>query len=125
MKAVTIEVVSRFLTSYGHCIRCESIFLESGVGKKLKIEDVDEYPADLKEDSLRLSELICELSKMYKHRIRIRLIDAQSPLGIYKSLVHRFRKYPTFIVEKKDVCGDWDRKKLEELIDKHIKATLS
>ncbi len=125
MKAVTVEVVSRFLTSYGHCIRCESIFLESGVGKKSKIEDINDYPIDLKEDSLKLSELICELNKIYKHRIRIRLIDAQSPLGIYKSLVHRFRKYPTFIVEKKDVCGDWDRKKLEDLIDKHIKATHS
>jgi len=123
MKPVSIEVVSKVLTTYGHCIRCEPIFLESGVGKKSKVEDIDEYPSDLKEDSLKLSELICELYQLYKHRIRIRLIDAQSPLGIYKSLVHHFRIYPTFIVEKKDVCKGWNRKKLEELIDKHIKES--
>jgi hypothetical protein len=93
------------------------------VGKKSKVEDINEYPPDVKEDSLKLSELICELYQLYKHRIRIRLVDAQSPLGIYKSLVHRFRTYPTFIVEKKDVCRGWNRKKLEELIDKHIKES--
>lgn len=122
MKPVSIEVVSRVLTTYGHCIRCEPIFLESGVGKKSKVADIDEYPPDLREDSLKLSELICELYHLYKHRISIRLIDAQSPLGIYKSLVHRFRIYPTFIVEKKDVCKGWNREKLEELIDKHMKG---
>jgi len=125
MKAILIEVVSKVLSTYGHCIRCEPIFLESGVGKRSKVEDIDEYPPDLKEESLKLSELMCELYQLYKHRIHIRLIDAQSPLGIYKSLVHRFRKYPTFIVEKKDVCRGWDRQKLEELIDKHIKESAS
>jgi hypothetical protein len=93
------------------------------MGKKSKVEDIDEYPPDLKEDSLKLSELICELHQHYKHRIRIRLIDAQSPLGIYKSVVHRFRIYPTFIVEKKDICKGWNKIKLEELIDKHIEES--
>ena len=123
MKQISIEVVSRVLTTYGHCIRCEPIFLESGVGKKLKLEDMDDYPEEFKEDSLRLSELICELYRIYRHRIRIRLIDAQSPVGIYKSLVHRFREYPTFVIEKKDVCSGMDSKKIEELIDKYIKAS--
>jgi len=75
----------------------------------------------VKEDSLKLAELFCELDQLYKHKIRIRLIDAQSPWGIYKSLVHRFRTYPAFIVEKKEVCKGWDREKLKEVIDKHIK----
>jgi len=123
LKTISIEVVSKVLTTYGHCIRCESLFFESGVGKKSKVEDIDEYPPDLKEESLKLSEFICELFQLYKHRIHIRLIDAQSPLGIYKSLVHHFRIYPTFIVEKKDVCRGWNKKKLEELIDMHIKES--
>ena len=123
MKPISIEIVSRVLTTYGHCIRCEPIFLESGVGKKLKLEDMDDYPNDFKEDSLKLSELICELYRTYRHRIRIRIIDAQSIQGIYKSIVHRFREYPTFIIERKDVCCGFDRKKIEDLIDKHVKAS--
>jgi hypothetical protein len=34
----------------------------------------------------------------------------------------QFRKYPTFVVEKKEIFSGWDRKKIEALIDKHIKA---
>jgi hypothetical protein len=123
MKQISIEVVSRVLTTYGHCIRCEPIFLESGVGKKIKLEDMDDYPDELKEDSLKLSELICELYRIYRHKIRIRLIDALSPTGIYKSFVYRFREYPTFIIANKDVCRGMDRKKIEDLIDKYIKAS--
>ena len=124
MKPISIEVVARVLTTYGHCVRCEPFFHESGVGKKSKIEDVNKYPPDLIEESSRLSELICELYKTYKHRIRVRLIDVQSPLGIYKSLIHRFREYPAFIVEKEDVYKGWDKQKLEEIIDKHIMAAI-
>jgi hypothetical protein len=124
LKSISIEVVTRVLTTYGHCVRCEPFFHESGVGKKSKIEDVKKYPPDLIEESSRLSELICELYQIYKHRIRVRLIDVQSPLGIYKSLIHRFREYPAFIVEKQDVYKGWDKHKLEEIIDKHIKAAV-
>ena len=124
MKPISIEVVTRVLTSYGHCVRCEPFFHESEVGKKSKIEDVKKYPPDLIEESLRFSEVICELYQIYKHRIRVRLIDVQSPLGIYKSLIHGFREYPAFIVEKEDVYKGLDKHKLEEIIDKHIKATV-
>ena len=123
MKTVSIDVVSRVLTAFGHCVRCDPIFLESGVGRKSLGEDFDEYPPDLKEDSLKLSELLGDLYQLYKHRISIRLIDAQSPLGLYKALVYRFRTCPTFIVEKRDVCKGWDRRRLESLIDKHIRAS--
>jgi len=121
MKPVSIEVVGRALTAYDHCIRCLSIFRELDMGRKAKMADIDDYPTDMKEDSVKLSKLLHELYELYKHRISFRLIDAQSPLGIYKSLIHRFRIYPTFIIEKKDVCSGWDRKKLEELIDRRIK----
>lgn len=60
---------------------------------------MDEYPLDLKEEYVKLSGWIRELTQLYKHRLFIKLIDVQSPLGIYKSLRHWIRKYPTFIVE--------------------------
>jgi hypothetical protein len=122
MKPISLEVVFKFLTTYGHCVRCEPIFNEAGLSKKSRENDIDEYPAELKEESENLSKLICELHQLYMHRIHIQLIDAQSPLGIYKAIVHRFRKYPTFVVEKKDSYSGWDRRKIEALIDKYIKA---
>jgi hypothetical protein len=79
---------------------------------------MDEYPPDLKEEYLKLSEWIRELTRNYKDRLLIRLIDAQSILGIYKSLRHWIRKYPTFIVEGQEAYTGWDRKRLESLLVK-------
>ena len=122
MRAISIEVVSNLLTTFSHCSRCEVIFRESGLGKEANRGDIDDYPAELKEEILKLSDRLGELKQLYKHRIHIRLTDAQSPRGIYKSLVHRLRQYPAFIIEKKDVYIGWDRERIEELVDKYVRA---
>ena len=125
MKPISIEVISNLLITYSHCSRCKLIFDESGLGKNARREDIDDYPSELKDELLRLSGLIGELRSLYKHRICIRLIDAQSPIGIFKSLIYRFREYPTFIIEKKDVYSGWDREKVEGILDKYLKASNS
>ena len=122
MKPVNIEVISNLLITYSHCSRCEVIFNESGLGKEAKKEDIEDYPPELKDELFKLSTLIGELRSLYKHRIRISMIDAKSPIGILKSLIYRFRKYPTFIIEKKEVYSGWDREKVEGLLDKYLKS---
>ncbi len=81
-------------------------------------------PSDLKEECTKLSDWVRELSRLYKHRLFIRLIDVQSPLGIYKSLRHRIRTYPAFIVERKETYAGWDKGQLESLLDKYIQKAL-
>jgi hypothetical protein len=44
---------------------------------------------------------------------------------MYKSLRHRIRKYPAFIVEGKEMYSGWDKNQMEDLLDKHVKASLS
>jgi len=72
----------------------------------------------LKEEYIKLSDWIRELSRTYEHRLLIKLIDAQSILGIYKSLRHWVRKYPTFIVEGQEAYAGWDKNRLESLLVK-------
>jgi hypothetical protein len=79
---------------------------------------MDEYPPDLKEEYLKLSDWIRELIRIYEDRLLIKLIDAQSILGFYKSLRHWVRKYPTFIVEGQETYTGWDKKRLETLLGK-------
>jgi hypothetical protein len=85
---------------------------------------MSEYPSDLKEECVKLSHWIRELRHLYKHRLLIKLIDIQSPLGIYKALRHRIRTYPTFIVERKETYTGWDKNQLEGLLDKYIRLSL-
>jgi len=123
MKPLTVEVVSTLITLLGSCSHCELIFKEAGLSSGTRHEDAAGYPAEMQEELTRLNDWLGELSRLYRHRIRILLIDATSPLGLYKSLLHRIRHYPTFIIEKKEVYSGWDRSRIEALLDARIQAS--
>jgi hypothetical protein len=112
------------LTTLGQCRACSIVFDEAGLNQKIRQKADEEYPPDFIEETKQLSSWIQELRQLYKHRLSIRLIDAKSFLGFYKSLRYRIRKYPGFIVEGKETYIGWDRQKLEALLDKHIKASI-
>ena len=124
MKPIVLEIVTKVISSFGQCRRCKILFDEAGFDQKFHQKEMDEYPADLKEEYTKLSDWIRELNGLYKHRLSIKLIDVQSPLGIYKSLRYRIRTYPTFIVEGKETYVGWDKGQLEGLLDKYIKNSL-
>ena len=124
MKPILLEIVTRALTTYDHCRHCELFFNQAGLDKKFHQKEVNEYPPDLREEFVKLSEWMKELTRLYKHRLFIKLIDVQSFLGIYKSLRHGIRRYPTFIIEGKEVYSGWDKSQLEDLLDKHIQTSL-
>ncbi len=124
MKPIRLEIVTKMLTSFGQCRRCELVLDQVELGKKVHQKEIEEYPSDLKEEDGKLSEWIRELTRLYKHRLFIRLIDVQSPLGIYKSLRHRIRTYPTFIIEGRETYAGWDKDRLESLLDRYLKNAL-
>jgi hypothetical protein len=125
MKPIQLEIVTKVVTLFDHCRRCQVLFDQTGLDKKIHQKEMEEYPPDLKEEYLKLSDWVRELTRLYKHRLLIKLIDVQSPLGIYKSLRHRIRTYPTFIVEGKETYTGWDKNQLESLLDKYIQNSLS
>jgi hypothetical protein len=124
MKPIQLEIVTKVIAYFGQCRRCKILFDQVGFDKKLHQKEMDEYPADLKEEVTKLSDWILELNRLYKHRLSIKLIDVQSLLGIYKSLRYRIRTYPTFIVEGKETYAGWDKSQLESLLDKYIQNSL-
>jgi hypothetical protein len=124
MRPILLEIVSKVLTTFDQCRQCEIFFDQAGLNKKFHQNEMNEYPSDLKEEYVKLSDWIRELRRLYKHRLLIKLIDIQSPLGIYKALRHRIRAYPTFIIEGKETYAGWDKNRLEDLLDRYIKASL-
>jgi hypothetical protein len=124
VKPISLEIVTRMLTTFGQCRSCSIVFREAGLDEKIHQKADEEYPPDFIEETNQLFGWIQELKQLYKHRLAIRLIDAKSFLGFYKALRHRIRKYPGFIVEGKETYIGWDRQKLEALLDKHIKASI-
>jgi len=124
MKPIVLEIVSRVLTSYDHCRHCEVLFDQVGLDEKFHREELNDYPPDLREEYAKLCEWIKELTRLYKHRLSIKLIAVHSFGGIYKSLRHRIRSYPTFIIEGKEVYTGWDKNQLEGLLDRYMRAAV-
>jgi len=124
MRPILLEIVTRVMTSYDPCHRCTILFDEAGLQRALTQKTMGDYPQDLREESINLSNWIRELTRLYKHRLRIRLIDAQSLLGMYKCLRHWIRSYPAFIVEGKEKFVGWDKDRLEGLLDDYIQSSI-
>ena len=74
----------------------------------------------MKESLSRLSDIIRQLSDIYGEQINISFINAQSFAGIYRSLVHRTRTYPAFIIEKTDVYAGLELTEIRRIIDTYL-----
>jgi hypothetical protein len=124
MTPVILEVVAPMLSSVEmSCRGCGLIMETVGLRKQDRNACVEGYPEDWKEATDFLAKWVGEISRLYRHRILIRIIDAQSPLGMWKQLRHRVFKFPAFIVNKKKAYVGWDHKELESVIDEEVKRT--
>ena len=91
-----------------------------GLRAKRDREILNEYPEELKEDYLFLSSWIRELSQRYGPKILIRVIDAQSFQGVYKSIRYWVHRYPTFIINNRKKYTGKDKGQLDTLLQEHL-----
>lgn len=91
-----------------------------GLKQKKDNELLNEYPEDIKEDYLLLSEWMRELSQKYGPKILIKIIDAQSFWGFCKALRHGVFHYPTFIINNKKKYTGKDKKQLDALLQEQM-----
>ena len=123
VKPILVEVVAPMLSSVEmSCRGCGAIMQSLGMRSQDRKSCVDGYPDDWKFAVESLSKWIGDLSRLYRHRIMIRIIDAQSPHGLWKQLRHRIFKFPAFIVDKKKTYIGWEYAELEAIIDERMKV---
>jgi hypothetical protein len=91
-----------------------------GLREKRDREILNDYPEDLKEDYLFLSNWIRELSQKYRENILIKVIDVQSLQGVYKSIRYGIFRYPTFIIDNKKKYTGKDKDRLDALLEEQL-----
>jgi hypothetical protein len=124
MKPIYLEVIAPMLSSVEmNCRRCGFVFDSLGLKSKYRQVCANEYPEDWKAAVGYLSDWIREISSLYKHRIRIRIIDAMTPLGLWKQIRYRVFRFPAFVVDRRQSYIGWDPGELEALIDARIRST--
>ena len=91
-----------------------------GIRQKVQREMADTgLPEDLKREFHALSEWAHTLPARFGDRIRVRLIDAASMEGFFKSLVHRLGRYPAFTVDGRRYVGS-DFSRVDALIAERL-----
>ncbi len=116
MPTVTLDVIAPLVSGVQHCQHCQTFFDDAGVSQKVLQDEWNSYPEEMWRDYARLSEMMRELSIRYGSQLRITLIDPHTPAGLWKSLRHWVRRYPTFIVNGRAKYSGWDAGALDTLL---------
>ena len=91
-----------------------------GIRQKVQREMADTgLPDDLKQEFHALGEWAGTLPSRFGTRVTVRLIDAASIEGFFKSLVRRFKRYPAFTVEGRRYVGS-DFRRVDALIGERL-----
>lgn len=120
MPHVSVQVIAPVLTNFFHCMHCEQLFDQAGVGRQVHQEEVDQYPEDVKQEAARLANWLLDLTFRYGDQIHIRVIDSQSPEGLLKSMRYWVRKYPAFIVGGREKVTGWDQAALDAVLQARL-----
>jgi hypothetical protein len=113
---ISLEVIAPLVSGVKHCQRCTPYMDDAGLSERVNADEINSYPEEMWQDYTRLSGIVRDLSARYGGHLRITLIDPRTPMGLWKSLRHWVRRYPTFIVNGRRKCAGWDQDALEGLL---------
>jgi hypothetical protein len=101
-----IEIVAYAPTAFYHCTHCEVVWKETGFSRGLHEEQVQSaLPPDLLDDYRAVSDWVRHLMKAYCDQVVIKVIDAASVEGMWKTVRHRLGRYPAVIVGGRQFIG--------------------
>jgi hypothetical protein len=97
-----VEIIAFAPTAYYHCTHCEVAWREMGTTNRIHEEQVESsLPEDLIQEYQVVSDWVKEMFRVHCDRIVLKVIDAASIEGFYKSLKYNARHYPAVIVNGK------------------------
>jgi hypothetical protein len=121
MRAVDVQIITYAPTVFYHCQHCEVAFGEAGLGHRMHREQAREaLPEDLRLEFEALSDAVHGLIERWGTRVNVRVIDAASLEGFWKSLRYRARRYPVAVVNGRPVDLP-DAGSLEPLVEHSIR----
>lgn len=96
-----VEIIAYAPTAYYHCTHCEVAWREMGADNRIHTEQMESsLPEDLMTEYQALSDWVKEMFRLHCDAILLKVIDAASIEGFYKSLKYNARRYPAVIVNQ-------------------------
>ena len=104
---IKVEVFAYAPVAFFHCQHCEVVWRETGASKNLHEEQVESsLPEDLREQYQALSDWVREVVEASEGRVTLKVIDAVSLEGWFKSLRYGIRKFPAVVIDGKEKITD-------------------
>lgn len=98
-KPLLVEIVAYAPTAFYHCTHCEVVWRETGFSKGLHEEQIaSALPPDMMQDYQAVSEWVRRLFQAHCDRVVVKVVDAASLEGFWKTLRHGLRRYPAVVV---------------------------
>lgn len=100
-KPLQVEIIAYAPTAFYHCAHCEVAWREMGKSNRAQEEQLESsLPEDLQREYLAVSDWVTEIFRVHCDRLIVKVIDAASVEGVYKSLRYNARRYPAVIVNQ-------------------------
>lgn len=116
-----VEIIAYAPTEFYHCQHCEVVWGHIGFGQKLHAEERRNLlPTELQAEYAVISDWVLDLAEKYGHRVRVKLIDAVSIEGLFKSIRHRSRRFPVILINGSERFSGFDRDALDRAIEHRL-----
>ena len=100
-KPLLVEIITYAPTAFYHCTHCEVAWREMGKSNRVQEEQLESsLPEDLAQEHQVVSDWVKEMFRVYCDQLIVKVIDAASIEGVYKSLRYNARRYPAVIVNQ-------------------------
>lgn len=101
-KLLLVEIIAYAPTAYYHCTHCEVAWREIGATNRIHEEQMESsLPEELIKEYQTVSDWVQEMFRVHCDAILLKVIDAASIEGFYKSIKYNARRYPAVIVNQK------------------------
>jgi hypothetical protein len=98
-RPLLVEIIAYAPTAFYHCTHCEVAWREMGASNRIHQEQmVNSLPEDLIKEYQVVSDWVKEIFRTHGDQIMVKVIDAASIEGFYKSLKYNARRYPAVIL---------------------------
>ncbi len=99
-KPILVELIAYAPTAFYHCMHCEVAFREMGKSDQAQQEQLrSSLPDDLMVAYAAVSDWVKNMFRIHGDGLVIKVIDAASVEGVFKSLRYGTRRFPAVIID--------------------------
>ncbi len=125
MRPVRVELITYAPAAFFHCQHCELTFDRVGVGEQLRRDQArSALPDDLLQDYQALSDCVHDLLARHGGDLQVRVIDAASVEGVWKSVRHGVYRYSAIVIEGGERRAGIDVETLRSAVERQLTAIM-